>query len=119
MVSYRLVGSPVAGEGSRTGFYGDEFDQQTYRAPGEIRKANLCGADLRNARIEGTDFYLVDLRRAKYTREQFEYLRRGGTARRLGFRWPRCSSPNTIGQKHRPAASRAASPRAVGTVRRP
>ncbi len=73
-----LVGSPIACEGSRTGFYGDEFEQQTYRAPEEIRKANLCGADLRNANLAGTDFYLVDLRRAKYTREQVEHLRRCG-----------------------------------------
>jgi uncharacterized protein YjbI with pentapeptide repeats len=76
-----LVDSPIASEGSRTGFYGDEFDQQTYRAPEEIRKANLCGADIRNARIEGTDFYLVDLRRTKYTRQQFEHLRRCGAIR--------------------------------------
>jgi uncharacterized protein YjbI with pentapeptide repeats len=60
----------------RRASYGDEFDQQTYRAPEEIRKANLCGDDLHNAHLEGTDFYLVDLRRAKYTRDQFEYLRR-------------------------------------------
>jgi len=73
-----LVGSPIACEGSRTGFYGDEFDQQTYRAPEEIRKANLCGADLRDANIEGTDFYLVDLRYAKYGDAQLEHFRRCG-----------------------------------------
>jgi uncharacterized protein YjbI with pentapeptide repeats len=73
-----LVGSPIACEGSRTGFYGDEFDQQTYRAPEEIRKANLCRADLRGANIEGIDFYLVDLRGAKYDPEQFQHLRRCG-----------------------------------------
>ena len=54
-----LVNSPIACEGSRTGFYGDEFDEQTYRSPEEIRKANLCGADLREADVGGTDFYLV------------------------------------------------------------
>ena len=73
-----LVGSPIASEGSRTGFYGDEFDQQSYRPPEEIRKANLCGTDLRDAHLEGTDFYLVDLRGAQYSHEQFEYLRRCG-----------------------------------------
>ena len=73
-----LVDSTIACEGSRTGFYGDEFDQQTYRAPEEIRKANLCGADLRNANLRRTDFYLVDLRRAKYTPDQLEHLRRCG-----------------------------------------
>jgi uncharacterized protein YjbI with pentapeptide repeats len=73
-----LVGSPIACEGSRTGFYGDDFDDQTFREPEEIRKANLCGADLRDAKIEGTDFYLVDLRGAKYSSAQFQYLRQCG-----------------------------------------
>ncbi len=73
-----LVGSPIASEGSRTGFYSDDFDQQTYLAPEEIRKANLRGADLRNANLEGTDFYLVDLRGARYTYGQWEHLRRCG-----------------------------------------
>jgi uncharacterized protein YjbI with pentapeptide repeats len=73
-----MVGSTIAGEGSRTGFYTDDFDQQTYRPPEEIRKANLCGADLTGADLSDTDFYLVDLRRAKYSPEQFEHLRRCG-----------------------------------------
>ena len=73
-----LVGSPIASEGSRTGFYTDDFDQQTYRPPEEIRKANLCGADLTGADLTDTDFYLVDLRGAIYTPEQFEHLRRCG-----------------------------------------
>ena len=73
-----LVGSPIASEGSRTGFYGDEFDQQTFRPPEEIRKANLCKADLTGAQLANTDFYLVDLRVAKYTADQFEHLRRCG-----------------------------------------
>ena len=61
------MGSPLASEGSRTGFYTDEYDQQWYKAPEEIRKANLRGADLRGAKIEGFDFYLVDLRDANTT----------------------------------------------------
>ena len=73
-----LVGSPLAGEGSRTGFYSDEFDQQTFRPPEEIRKANLCRADLTGAQSANTDFYLVDLRGAKYTADQFEHFRRCG-----------------------------------------
>ncbi len=44
-----LVGSPIACEGSRTGFYTDDFDAQDFKPPEEIRKANLCGADLRGA----------------------------------------------------------------------
>ena len=36
----------------------------------EIRKANLCSADLRGARIDKVDFYLVDLRGACSTRSR-------------------------------------------------
>jgi uncharacterized protein YjbI with pentapeptide repeats len=71
-----LVGSPIACEGSRTGFYTDDYEDQTHRAPEEIRKANLCGADLRGAHVDGVDFYLVDLRGAKYDAEQAEHFRR-------------------------------------------
>lgn len=71
-----LVGSPMAGEGSRTGFYTDEFDEQDFLAPETIRKANLRGADLRGAKITDTDFYLVDLRDAIYDDEQADHLRR-------------------------------------------
>jgi uncharacterized protein YjbI with pentapeptide repeats len=73
-----LVGSPIASEGSRTGFYTDDYSEQDFKAPEEIRKANLCGADLRGAKIEGVDFYLVDLRNALYDREQEEHFRRCG-----------------------------------------
>lgn len=71
-----LVGSVTACEGSRTGFYTDEYDEQGFKSPDEIRKANLCGADLRGANIDGVDFYLVDLRGAKYTAEQREHFTR-------------------------------------------
>jgi uncharacterized protein YjbI with pentapeptide repeats len=73
-----LVGSPTACEGSRTGFYTDDYDEQTYKAPEDIRKANLCGADLRGAKLEGVDFYLVDLRGAAFDPGQAEHLRRCG-----------------------------------------
>jgi uncharacterized protein YjbI with pentapeptide repeats len=73
-----LVGSPIACEGSRTGFYTDEFHEQDFKCPEEIRKANLRGADLRGARIEGTDFYLVDLRDALLDPDQVPLLRRHG-----------------------------------------
>jgi uncharacterized protein YjbI with pentapeptide repeats len=73
-----LVGSPIACEGSRTGFYTDDYTEQDFKAPEEIRKANLCYADLRGADITDVDFYLVDLRHAKYDPEQEAHLRRCG-----------------------------------------
>jgi uncharacterized protein YjbI with pentapeptide repeats len=73
-----LVGSPIASEGSRTGFYTDEFLEQGFKSAEDIRKANLCGADLRGASINNVDFYLVDLRNAHYTAEQAEHFRRCG-----------------------------------------
>jgi uncharacterized protein YjbI with pentapeptide repeats len=71
-----LVNSPFASEGTRTGFYTDESSEQHFKAPEEIRKANLRGADLRGARIKNVDFYLVDLRDARYDAEQEEHFRR-------------------------------------------
>jgi len=65
-----LVGSTIASEGTRLGFYTDEFHEQGFRAPEEIRKANLRAADLRGARLIDTDLYLVDLREARMDPEQ-------------------------------------------------
>jgi uncharacterized protein YjbI with pentapeptide repeats len=73
-----LVGSPIASEGSRTGFYTDEYDEQPFKSPEEIRKANLRGADLRGAKVDGVDFYLVDLRDALFSPEQEIHFRRCG-----------------------------------------
>jgi uncharacterized protein YjbI with pentapeptide repeats len=73
-----LVGSPYPGHGSKTGFYTDDYFDQGYKAPEEIRKANLCGADLRGAKIDKVDFYLVDLRRALYDASATEHLQRCG-----------------------------------------
>src|SRR5262249_5846511 len=73
-----LVGSPIASEGTRTGFYTDDFTEQDFKSPEEIRKANLCGADLRGAKVDGVDFYLVDLRRALYDSDQEQHFRRCG-----------------------------------------
>ena len=74
-----LVGSPYPGHGSRTGFYTDDYnDLSTHKHPEEIRKANLCGANLRGANIDGVDFYLVDLRGAKYDADQAEQLKKSG-----------------------------------------
>ena len=73
-----LVGSAVPCEGSKTGFYTDELDEQQFKSPEELRKADLRGADLRGAKLKGVDFYLVDLRDAKYTRRQARYFRRCG-----------------------------------------
>jgi uncharacterized protein YjbI with pentapeptide repeats len=79
-----LVGSVIAGEGSRTGFYTDDFNDQTYRPAEEIRKANLCGANLMDAKVTGTDFYLVDLRRAVYSKQQAAHFARTGAILRGG-----------------------------------
>lgn len=61
-----LVFSPIAGLGSRTGFYKDDLGELQFRRPEEIRQANLRGADLRGAKLDGVDFYLVDLRGALF-----------------------------------------------------
>ena len=73
-----LVDSTIASEGSRTGFYTDEYTEQDFKSPEEIRKANLCGADLRDALIDGVDFYLVDLRGARYDASQAAHFRQCG-----------------------------------------
>ena len=73
-----LVGSTVACEGSKTGFYTDEFDEQDFKSPEDIRKANLRGANLSRAIVHGTDWYLVDLRNAKYSNTQAEHFARCG-----------------------------------------
>jgi uncharacterized protein YjbI with pentapeptide repeats len=73
-----LVSSPIACEGSRTGFYTDDFHDQDFKSPEEIRKANLCGADLRGAEVLSVDFYLVDLRGAHFDFHQAEHFRRCG-----------------------------------------
>jgi uncharacterized protein YjbI with pentapeptide repeats len=73
-----LVGSPIACEGSKTGFYTDEREEMHFKRPEEIRKADLRGADLRGANIEGVDFYLVDLRGAKLDANQLAQARQTG-----------------------------------------
>jgi uncharacterized protein YjbI with pentapeptide repeats len=71
-----LLFTSIASEGTRTGFYTDDADEQHFKAPEEIRKANLRGADLRGAQIEGVDFYLVDLRGSLYDADQEQHFRR-------------------------------------------
>jgi uncharacterized protein YjbI with pentapeptide repeats len=73
-----LVFNAMPMEGSRTGFYTDDYFDNSYKRPEEVRKANLRAADLRGANIEGTDFYLVDLRDALYDAEQLAHFRRCG-----------------------------------------
>ena len=71
-----LVGSPIACEGSRTGFYTDDYDDQEVKS----RRGDPQGQPPRRrpprGQIEDVDFYLVDLRDAKYTPDQAEHLRR-------------------------------------------
>lgn len=69
-----LVGSPYPSHGTRTGFYTDEHDDLNYKPPEQIRKACLVGCDLRGANIENVDFYLVDLRGAKFDRRHRKHL---------------------------------------------
>ena len=73
-----LVGSPYPMEGSKTGFYTDDYHDQSFKRPEEIRKANLCGADLRGANLDHVDFYLVDLRDAKFDPRDRPHLQQCG-----------------------------------------
>ena len=73
-----LVGSPYPSHGTRTGFYTDDYDEQHFKRPEEIRKANLRGCDLRGAKVHRADFYLVDLRDASYDSDQERHFRRCG-----------------------------------------
>ena len=59
-----LLSSPIACEGSRTGFYVEDTLELSKIDPDSVRKADLRGADLRGASLQGTDFFLVDLRGA-------------------------------------------------------
>jgi uncharacterized protein YjbI with pentapeptide repeats len=73
-----LVDSPIACEGSKTGFYTDDLEDMNFKRPEEVRKANLRGADLRGVKAERVDFYLVDLRDARLDRELQEQARQTG-----------------------------------------
>lgn len=69
-----LVGAPALW-GSMTGFYDSEPVELAHGHPETIRKANLCHADLVGAHVEGCDFYLVDLRGARFTASQETHFR--------------------------------------------
>ena len=71
-----LVGSVIPCEGSKMGFYTDDFEEQNFKPPKEIRKACLCGANLMGAKVDKADFYLVDLRGAVYSHRQREHFAR-------------------------------------------
>jgi uncharacterized protein YjbI with pentapeptide repeats len=73
-----LVGSPIAREGSMTGFYTDDLDDMSFKRPEEVRKANLRGANLLRADTRNVDFYLVDLRDAQLDPGQREQARQTG-----------------------------------------
>jgi uncharacterized protein YjbI with pentapeptide repeats len=73
-----LVGSPIACEGSKTGFYTDDREEMYFKHPEEVRKANLCGADLRGANVDNVDFYLVDLRGAVLDSGQLAQAQQSG-----------------------------------------
>lgn len=69
-----IVHSDLASEGTRTGFYTDDYDDHLFRSPEEIRTADLRGCDLREAIIDGVDFWRVDMRGAKVTLSQRKQL---------------------------------------------
>jgi len=71
-----LVDSPYPSHGTRTGYYTDEFDEQYFRRPEEMRKANMSGCDLRGAQVEHADFYLVDLRGARFENHQRDHFQK-------------------------------------------
>ncbi len=60
--------------GSLTGFYSGDSSGLDSHSPEEIRTANFCRADLREAEVHGTDWYLVDLRAALYDSEQAKHF---------------------------------------------
>ncbi len=68
------VDSPYPSHGTRTGYYTDDHDDHYFKTPEETRKANLCGCNLLGAEIYKADFYLVDLRGAKYDDDQREHF---------------------------------------------
>src|SRR5690606_8829655 len=121
-----LLSSPLASEGTRTGFYTDEFVDQHFKPPEEIRKANLRGCDLRGAQIDGVDFYLVDLRDALLDAQQIDYLRKCGAilSSAEGSSCPaKPGRRRAVGPAAMPCdsggvpAAHAAAPRAPGVVR--
>lgn len=67
------AGSAIACEGSTTGFYTDDYPDLSHKDPELIRKANICGA-----KVFATDWYLVDLCRAKYDVDQGRCFARCG-----------------------------------------
>ena len=69
-----LVGSPLACEGSRTGFYTDDYNDRDFKSPEEIRKANLRGADLRGAPTSKASISTSSTPRCAYTEEQAEHF---------------------------------------------
>jgi len=59
-----IVDSPYPSHGTRTGFYTDDQEDLYFKSPELVRKASLFGCDLRGAKLDGVDLYLVDLREA-------------------------------------------------------
>lgn len=72
----RIGGKPARWE--HPPIYPDDESAQDYLPPEAMRKANLCGADLRGANLVYVDFYLVDLRGAVYDDDQAEFFRAAG-----------------------------------------
>lgn len=71
-----LVGSEIACEGSRTGFYTDESLDDLVLQPEVVRQANLSECDLRGALLDDVDLYRVDLRGARLDPAARDWARR-------------------------------------------
>ena len=71
-----LFGYPS--QGTRTGFYTDDLSDTAFRRPEEVRRASLRGSDLRGAKVEEADFYLVDLRGVRCSDAQRAHFRACG-----------------------------------------
>ena len=81
-----LVDSDLASEGTRIGFYTDEFNEQEFRAPKKSAKPISAVPTCAARKSKAQDFYLVDLRNAKYTQEQGTHFAKCGAILRCASR---------------------------------
>ena len=73
-----LVGSTIASEGTAHRVLHRRLRRPLIQAAGRDPQGRPLGADLRGAKVKDIDFYLVDLRRARYSPDQADHFRRCG-----------------------------------------